>query len=117
MTRKFGRRDLLKRTAALAGAAAAGGFMCVELADAAPIQAPVVDKLHVQVLVDLTHNIFLRPTTFNGMAVTPAPRAKDYTRELHTQWGLSYFTQSVKGGETRAFMLDYGYPPDALLNN
>jgi 7,8-dihydropterin-6-yl-methyl-4-(beta-D-ribofuranosyl)aminobenzene 5'-phosphate synthase len=117
MTRAIGRRDFLKNTAALAGAATAGGFVCVEFADAAPIEAPVVDKLSVQVMVDLTHNIFLRPTTFNGMTVTPAPRAKDYTRELHTQWGLSYLIRSAKAGETRGFMLDYGYTPDAILNN
>jgi 7,8-dihydropterin-6-yl-methyl-4-(beta-D-ribofuranosyl)aminobenzene 5'-phosphate synthase len=117
MNKRIARRDFLKTSAALAGAAATSSFMCVEFADAAPIEAPVVDKLSVQVLVDLTQNIFLRPTTFNGMAVTPAPRTKDYTRSLHTQWGLSYSARSVKGGETRAFMLDYGYTPDALLNN
>jgi 7,8-dihydropterin-6-yl-methyl-4-(beta-D-ribofuranosyl)aminobenzene 5'-phosphate synthase len=110
------RREFLKASAAFAGAAA-GGFSCVEFAAAAAIQPPVVDKVSVRVLVDLTHNIFLRPSTFNGMMVTPAPRAKDYTRELHTQWGLSYFMQSSKGGETRSFMLDYAYTPEALLNN
>ena len=110
------RRDFLKASAAFAGAAA-GGFSCVEYAGATAIEAPVVDKLSVRVVVDLTHNIFLRPTTFNGMAVTPAPRAKDYTKELHTQWGLSLHLQSLKGGETRTLMLDYGYTPDALLNN
>jgi 7,8-dihydropterin-6-yl-methyl-4-(beta-D-ribofuranosyl)aminobenzene 5'-phosphate synthase len=110
------RRDFLKASAAFAGAAA-GGFSCVEFASAAAIQVPVVDRLSVTVLVDLTHNIFLRPTAFKGMSVTPAPRSKDYTRELHTQWGLSYFMQSTKGSETRSFMLDYAYTPDALLNN
>jgi len=110
------RRDFLKATAAFAGAAA-GGFSCVEFAKAAPIQAPVVDKLSVRVVVDLTHNIFLRPTSFKGMTVTPAARAKDYTTELHTQWGLSYYLESSKGNETRSLMLDYGYTPDALLNN
>jgi 7,8-dihydropterin-6-yl-methyl-4-(beta-D-ribofuranosyl)aminobenzene 5'-phosphate synthase len=117
MIKNVGRREFLKNSAALAGAATASGFMCVEFAEAAPIQVPVVDKLSVQVLVDLTHNIFLRPTTFNGMSVTPAPRASDYTKEMHTQWGLSYFLLSTKGGETRGFMLDYGYTPEALLNN
>jgi 7,8-dihydropterin-6-yl-methyl-4-(beta-D-ribofuranosyl)aminobenzene 5'-phosphate synthase len=80
------RRDFLKASAALAGAAA-GGFSCVEFAGAAPVEAPVVDRLSVTVLVDLAHNIFLRPTTFKGMSVTPARPAKDYTKELHTQWG------------------------------
>jgi len=110
------RRDFLKASAAFAGAAA-GGFSCVEFSAAAPIAPPVVDKLDVHVLVDLTHNIFLKPSTFNGMTVKPSARAKDYTRELHTQWGLSYYIESAKGGETRTFMLDYGYTPEALLNN
>jgi 7,8-dihydropterin-6-yl-methyl-4-(beta-D-ribofuranosyl)aminobenzene 5'-phosphate synthase len=113
---KIKRRDFLKASAVFAGAAA-GGFTCVEFAGAAPIEAPVVDKLSVRVLVDLTHNIFLRPQTFKGMKVTPAARAKDYTKELHTQWGLSYFLESTKGGETRSLMLDYAYTPEALLNN
>jgi 7,8-dihydropterin-6-yl-methyl-4-(beta-D-ribofuranosyl)aminobenzene 5'-phosphate synthase len=110
------RRDFLKASAAFAGAAA-GGFSCVEFSSAAAIEPPVVDRLNVKVLIDLTHNIFLKPSTFNGMTVTPAARAKDYTKELHTQWGLSYYLQSVKGGETRTLMLDYGYTPEALLNN
>lgn len=110
------RRDFLKASAAFAGAAA-GGFSCVEYAGATPIVAPVVDKLSVTVLVDLTHNIFLRPTSFKGMTVTPARRPKDYRNELHTQWGLSYFLQSTKADQTRAFMLDYAYTPEALLNN
>jgi 7,8-dihydropterin-6-yl-methyl-4-(beta-D-ribofuranosyl)aminobenzene 5'-phosphate synthase len=110
------RRDFLKASAAFAGAAA-GAFSCVEFSSAAAIEPPVVDRLNVKVLIDLTHNIFLKPSTFNGMTVTPAARAKDYTKELHTQWGLSYYLQSAKGGETRTLMLDYGYTPDALLNN
>jgi 7,8-dihydropterin-6-yl-methyl-4-(beta-D-ribofuranosyl)aminobenzene 5'-phosphate synthase len=110
------RRDFLKASAAFAGAAA-GGFSCVEFAGATPIEAPAVDKLSVRVIVDLTHNIFLRPTTFNGVSVVPAPRTKDYTRELHTQWGLSLFLESVKAGEPRTMMLDFAYTPEALLNN
>jgi 7,8-dihydropterin-6-yl-methyl-4-(beta-D-ribofuranosyl)aminobenzene 5'-phosphate synthase len=110
------RRDFLKASAAFAGAAA-GGFSCVEFAGASPIETPVVDKLSVRVLVDLTHNIFLKPQTFKGMTVTPASRAKDYTKELHTQWGLAYFLESTKAGETRRLMLDYAYTSEALLNN
>jgi 7,8-dihydropterin-6-yl-methyl-4-(beta-D-ribofuranosyl)aminobenzene 5'-phosphate synthase len=110
------RRDFLKASAAFAGAAA-GGFSCVEFAGATPIEAPVVDKLSVRVLVDLTHNIFLKPTIFKDMSVTPAPRAQDYTKELHTQWGLSLLLESAKGGESRVLMLDYAYTPEALINN
>jgi len=111
------RRDFLKASAALAGAAATNGFSCVEFAGAAPIEPPVVDKLSVRILIDLTHNIFLRPTTVNRVALKPAPPSQDFTKELHTQWGLSLFLESEKAGQRRSLMLDYGYTPEALLNN
>ena len=57
---------------------------CVEFSGAAPIQAPVVDKLLVHMLIDLTHNIFLKPTTFKGMAVTPAGGEGLHQRATHT---------------------------------
>ncbi len=68
------RRDFLKASVALAGAAVAGEFSCIEIARAGPIEAPVIDRLSIRVLVDLTHNIFLRPTTVNRVLVQPAPR-------------------------------------------
>ena len=45
------RRDFLKASAALAAASAAG-FSCVEIAGAAPIDPPTVDRLQMRVLVD-----------------------------------------------------------------
>ena len=48
------RRDFLKASAAFAGAAASG-FSCVEIASAAPIDVPTVDKLTIRVLVDQQH--------------------------------------------------------------
>jgi len=57
----FKRRDILKASAAIAAASAAGGFGCVEIANAAPIQPPTVDQLAVRVLVDGSYNLFLRP--------------------------------------------------------
>ncbi len=82
------RRDFLKSSAAFAAASAAGGFSCIELASAAPIQPPVVDRLGVRVLVDGAYNLFLRPGEVKGVKVEPAPRT-DYRRALHNQWGLS----------------------------
>ena len=55
------RRDFLKATAAFAAASAAGGFGCIEIASAAPIQAPVVDRVSVRVVIDGAYNLFLRP--------------------------------------------------------
>jgi 7,8-dihydropterin-6-yl-methyl-4-(beta-D-ribofuranosyl)aminobenzene 5'-phosphate synthase len=110
------RRDFLKISASLGGLALTGGFSCTAV-DAATITPPVVDKLSIDIIVDLTHNIFLKPAVLNGVVLQPAPRAKDYTRELHTQWGLSLLLHSQRAAEARTFMLDYAYTPDALLNN
>jgi 7,8-dihydropterin-6-yl-methyl-4-(beta-D-ribofuranosyl)aminobenzene 5'-phosphate synthase len=117
MTDAIGRREFLKASAAFAGAAAAGGFGCVEIASAAPIQAPVVDKLTIRVLVDSSHDLFFRPNQAHGVSIQPAPRPADFRRTLHNQWGLSLYLQSQRGDEQRTIMLDYGYSPEALLNN
>ena len=111
MTDRLRRRDFLKASAAFAGAAAAGGFACVEITNAAPIEAPVVDKLAVRVLIDGSFDAFFRPSKVNGVSVEPAPRGRDYRRSLHNQWGLSLFLESQRAGEQRNVMLDFGYTP------
>src|SRR6266480_1909028 len=67
MTDAIGRRAFLKASAAFAGAAAAGGFGCVEIASAAPIQVPTIDKLTMRVLIDQAHDQFLRGSAINGV--------------------------------------------------
>jgi 7,8-dihydropterin-6-yl-methyl-4-(beta-D-ribofuranosyl)aminobenzene 5'-phosphate synthase len=111
------RRDFLKASAALAGAAAAGGFSCIEIARAGPIQPPVVDKLTMNVLIDSSHDLFFKPGQAHGVSIQPGPRPQDFRQTLHNQWGLSLFLESQRGSELRSMMLDYGYSPDALLNN
>src|SRR2546425_3369461 len=63
----LGRRDFLKASALLAGAAAAGGLGRVDIASAAPIEVPTIDKLSIRVLVDQQHDQFLRGSTVNGV--------------------------------------------------
>src|SRR5262249_39278149 len=111
------RRDFLTGSAALAGAAAADGFSCVEFASAAPIEVPVIDKLSIRVLVDSTHDLFLRPGTVNGVSVQPTPISTGFPNVIHTQWGLSLWLESQRGGEPRSLLLDFGYTPDVLINN
>jgi 7,8-dihydropterin-6-yl-methyl-4-(beta-D-ribofuranosyl)aminobenzene 5'-phosphate synthase len=110
------RRDFLKGCAAV-GTAAAGGFTCVEIASAAAIDVPVVDKLAIRVLVDASFNNFYRPAQAGGISVAPPPRPKDYRQSLHNQWGLSLFIESQRASEQRHIMLDFGYTSEALLNN
>ncbi len=50
----FSRRDAFGLTLA----AAAGGFSCVEVASAAPIEVPTIDRLSVRVLVDSASDVF-----------------------------------------------------------
>ena len=111
------RRDFLKTSAAFAAASAASGFSCVELASAAPIQAPVVDRISVRVLVDGAYNLFLRPAEVKGVKIEPPPRTEDYRRAIHNEWGLSLFVESQRASEQHTVMLDFGYTPRALVNN
>jgi 7,8-dihydropterin-6-yl-methyl-4-(beta-D-ribofuranosyl)aminobenzene 5'-phosphate synthase len=111
------RREFLAGSAALAGAAMGGGFTCVEVASAAPIEVPVIDKLSIRVLVDSMHNLFLRSATVNGVSVQPTPIASGFPNVIHTQWGLSLWLESQRVSEPRTLMLDYGYTPDVLINN
>jgi 7,8-dihydropterin-6-yl-methyl-4-(beta-D-ribofuranosyl)aminobenzene 5'-phosphate synthase len=111
------RREFLKASAALAAASAAGGFSCVEIARAAPIAPPVVDRLTVRVLIDGSFNLFLRPGEVQGVKIEPPPRYADYRRTIHNQWGLSLYLESLRGSEQRTVMVDFGYTPEALINN
>jgi 7,8-dihydropterin-6-yl-methyl-4-(beta-D-ribofuranosyl)aminobenzene 5'-phosphate synthase len=119
MTEPLKRRDFLKASAAFAGAAAAGGFSCVELASAAPIDVPTIDKLTMRVLIDQAHDSFLRGSTVKGVVHEgPGPgRSADARNVFHNQWGLSLFLETQRAQETRALLLDFGYTATALVNN
>lgn len=113
------RREFLKASAAFAAASAAGGFSCAEIASAAPIQVPTIDKLTMRVLIDQAHDSFLRGSTVNGVVHEgPGPgRSADARNVFHNQWGLSLFLESQRDQEQRAIMLDFGYTAAALINN
>src|ERR1041384_6781251 len=114
----LGRRDFLKASAAMA-AAAAGGFSCIEIASAQPIQIPTVDKLTMRVLVDQQHDQFLRGSTVNGV-VHEGPgsgRSADARNVLHNEWGLSLYLESQRADEQRTILLDFGYTSPAIINN
>jgi 7,8-dihydropterin-6-yl-methyl-4-(beta-D-ribofuranosyl)aminobenzene 5'-phosphate synthase len=112
----FKRRDLLKASATFAAAAAAGGFSCVEIASAAPIEVPTIDKLSVRVLVDSASDAFFRPQDVGGVKVEPG-RSRDVRRPLHSEWGLSLLLEPQRGSEARTLLLDYGWTPEAINGN
>ena len=118
MPTSLDRRSFLKASTAFAGTAAAG-FTCVEIAPAAPISVPTVDKLTMRVLVDQQHDQFLRGSTVNGVVHEgPGPgRSADARNVLHNEWGLSLYLESQRGQDQRTILLDFGYTSPAIINN
>ena len=116
-TKQLGRRDFLKASAAVAGVAATGGLGYLRFASAAQIEAPTVDRLSIRILVDSSFDLFMRPTKLNGVTIEPPPRAADFRRTVHNEWGLSLWLESQRAADQRTIMLDYGYTQNVLQNN
>src|SRR6476469_5808061 len=110
------RRDALKMSSGFALAAAAGGFSCFEIARAAPIEVPTIDKLSVRVLVDSASDVFFKPQQAAGVKTEPG-RSADTRRPLHSEWGLSLLLEPQRGDERRTFLLDFGWTPEVITGN
>ncbi len=117
MENTIDRRDFLRASAAFGAIAAIGGLLPAKAVRAASIDVPVIDKLSIQVLVDSSFDLFLRPHQVNGVSVASSKLTGDYRRSLHNEWGLSLWLESQRAGEQRTLMLDYGYTPEVLANN
>ena len=117
MKNTFDRREFLRTSATFGAMAAIGGLLPAKAVRAASIDVPVIDKLSIQVLVDSSFDLFLRPHQVNGVSVTSSKLAGGYRRSLHNEWGLSLWLESQLAGEQRTLMLDYGYTPEVLANN
>jgi 7,8-dihydropterin-6-yl-methyl-4-(beta-D-ribofuranosyl)aminobenzene 5'-phosphate synthase len=111
----FRRRDLLLASASLAalgvtrGAFAQSGRLS---------SVPTVDSLAVRVLTDSSYDTPRVGTskwvkTRRMGTVSPT----DPRKTLHNEWGLALALESRMGGESRQILLDFGYTPNALLNN
>jgi 7,8-dihydropterin-6-yl-methyl-4-(beta-D-ribofuranosyl)aminobenzene 5'-phosphate synthase len=114
--RNFNRRDTLKMSAGFAAAAAAGGFSCIELAKAGPIEVPTIDKLSIRVLVDSASDLFFKPAEVSGVKTEPG-RSANSLRPLHSEWGLSLLLEPQRGNVKRTFVLDYGWTPEVINGN
>lgn len=120
-----GRRRLLRAGAGSLTALAAGGLfggrVAVAQAVDKPADVPVVDRVAIRVVTDSYHHAFEPPRTLGplqvqrlGFAVAPRTPPR---RTLQNEWGLSLHVESARGDETRQVLLDFGYTPEALLNN
>lgn len=119
------RRRLVRAGAGSLAALLAGGFAGARVAEAKPITSPagvpVVDRLAVRVVTDSYHHAF-EPSRSSGpvqvqrLGFAVAPRTPP-RRTLQNEWGLSLHLESARGAETRQVLVDFGYTPEALLNN
>jgi 7,8-dihydropterin-6-yl-methyl-4-(beta-D-ribofuranosyl)aminobenzene 5'-phosphate synthase len=84
-------------------------------------EVPVVDKLAVRIVTDNIVIQFVPNETRPGLTIErksgnthpdKPPRAI-----LNGEWGLAMHAQSMRGGEERNVLIDFGYTADVLLNN
>lgn len=112
------RRRLLKTSAGMGSALVLSGIG--RRARAAPerIDTAVVDRLVIREITDNSHNIFLGPLKRPGLIVerTGFPGAAQ-GKTLESEWGLALHIESTKGGESRRYLLDFGFTPNVYANN
>jgi len=82
---------------------------------------PLVDGLSVRILTDNHTDRYSVPLATPGMKVdrtggTERPGVAPVST-WRAEWGLSMFAESVRAGETRRVMIDFGYTAEALLGN
>ena len=87
-------------------------------AQAQKLSVPTVDSLTIRVITDSTYdtpraggNKWVKVRRSGFISQT------DYRKALHNEWGLSLALESKIGTDTRHLMLDFGYTPNALMNN
>ena len=84
-------------------------------------EVPVVDRLAVRIVTDNIVIQFVPNETRPGLTIE---RKSGNTRPdkpprtiLNGEWGLAMHAQSMRGGEERNVLIDFGYTADVLLNN
>src|SRR5215471_15019184 len=78
---------------------------------AAGSSIPTIDALSVTVLMDSSHDIFLRAPTPAAVRIKRFAWPATWPKTLQGQWGLSLALESRAGSETHRTLLDFGYQP------
>jgi 7,8-dihydropterin-6-yl-methyl-4-(beta-D-ribofuranosyl)aminobenzene 5'-phosphate synthase len=83
-----------------------------------PGAVPTVDSLSIKVLTDSSYDTpRVGASKWVKVKRTPFISPTDFRKALHNEWGLALALESRIGQSTRNLLLDYGYTPQALLNN
>jgi 7,8-dihydropterin-6-yl-methyl-4-(beta-D-ribofuranosyl)aminobenzene 5'-phosphate synthase len=116
------RIDLRRRNIVLGSATAAAfaqlGFAPAAFAQSGRLSVPTVDSLTIRVITDSSYDTPRVGSskwvkTRRAGLVSP----KDIRKTLHSEWGLALALESRVGADTRQVLLDFGYTPNAYLNN
>ena len=98
------------------------GTLQTARAQALGSQVPEVDRLAIRMVTDNQVIQFVPSEKRAGLAVErrtgsdTTPDAPPRTA-LNGEWGLSMHAESLRGGEVRNILIDFGYTPVTLLNN
>ena len=116
------RRDFLRAGSVVGGTVLVGlplGATGRWLAPARASAVPAVDRLAVRVVVDAYHDALARTMKVGNVEVQRFGLAlgTNLQKHLHNEHGLSLYLESQRGGETRNFLLDFGFTSAALFNN
>src|SRR5260370_26371627 len=114
------RRDFLRGAGLALGSAASLALLRAHAFAAAggSLTPPVVDRLSIRVVMDTTHDIFISGDPHPMVAIERTRTIVSPKRiTLGGEWGLSLHLESMRGAETRRYLLDFGYTPEVLTRN
>src|SRR5260370_18070693 len=121
MTKAVDRRTLLRGSAVAAGSALTWTAMVRTAAgEVVPrIEAPLVDKLLIRVVVDGAHDIFIPEQKVPDIAVAQARMqgGEKFRRTLQSEWGLALHLTPQKAAESSVYLLAFAYTPEELSSN
>lgn len=111
------RRRFLQTSAALGGALVSSRVGRASAATAR-IDVPVVDRVVIREITDNQHNFALKPLERPGLSVQRIgfPAAAQ-GKTLASEWGLALHIESTRSGESRRYLLDFGFTPEVYVNN
>ena len=111
------RRTFLESATVLGGSLLAWGVNHAAVAATARIDVPVVDRVVVREITDGAHDVFLRASNLAASRCSAPDPTEQKAGRCTANGGWRCISSRRKAGETRRYLLDFGFTPDAYANN